>query len=283
MLPQFSITSALAIVFIVAVDCAAIRSVRTRPDGLVGLAEIILFGTLPMANLLATTITARVQRRGMTFSFLVGFTLVGLSAIGATILGMKPGLIQLEQVLMWSGAARWLPASPDRARLVAFLAIPILLFVFQVLVALAGGWLSSRLLRLGGIVSDAESPPRRLAGAALFSFVILAAVPAIAVEGILRWKIDPMTARSPVGTVSVVDVEVMRGWHVTLEDGSTVLVPNGTRVRIDDDSQPSEFAGIRTPQGEKFGDHRSVQVTLLSGERTGASTWVPRQILRDCY
>jgi hypothetical protein len=110
--------------------------------------------------------------------------------------------------------------------------------------------------------------------------MLLIAAPAVLIEGYLRWAIDPTLARLPVGSRAVVDVRVMNGWRVSIADGSTFLLSNGSQVRVDDDSRPSAISGVRTPSGEQLGDHRSVRVTLLDGERTGEPTSVPRQFLR---
>ncbi|APW60130.1 hypothetical protein [Paludisphaera borealis] len=278
-LPRLSVNSVMIVVFAVAVDCMAIRSIRIRPGVLTGALDVLLLGTLPMANILAVVLTRLVWRRDQTRPFRLGFVVVGLLAVLGTAVGLKPLLSYLESVLVSTTLGDWLESSEIGAMVVAYGVIPGLLLLLQLLAALTGGSLA-RKFAAKVEAAPAVASPRRLRLGALSTMTILLAAPALVTEGTLRWKIDSMTFRHRVGAKAVIDVKVFNGWRVALRDGSTFLLPNGSEVRVDDDSQPSSLAGIRTSTGEQFGDHRAVRVTLLDGEWTGEPTSVPRQLLR---
>ena len=77
---RFSIFALMAVVLLVALDCMAFNILLNRPLFERNLSEVVFFGALPMANILAIglirLLTER-NRRGRTRSFLVGFEVFG--------------------------------------------------------------------------------------------------------------------------------------------------------------------------------------------------------------
>jgi hypothetical protein len=77
---RFSISSLMAVVLVVALDCMAINMLIVRPLFPVNLSDLILFGALPMANILAIgliRVWADRDGRGRTRPFLVDFEVCG--------------------------------------------------------------------------------------------------------------------------------------------------------------------------------------------------------------
>jgi hypothetical protein len=77
---RFSISSLMAVVLVVALDCMAVNTFMVRPLFRANLSELIVFGTLPMANILAIGLIrlwADRNGRGRTRPFLVGFEVCG--------------------------------------------------------------------------------------------------------------------------------------------------------------------------------------------------------------
>jgi hypothetical protein len=266
--------------FAVAVDCMALRSISIRPRVLIGAADVVLLGTLPMLNLLALLITSLLWRRVRARSFWIGFVAGGVLALPPTILGMNRSLSHLESVLGSIALGDWLASSQVAAMALGFIVIPGFLLLSQLLAASAGGSLA-QWIAAGRGLAPTVAPRHRLQLGAYLCLGTLLAAPAVVTEVALQRTVDPMTARKSAGTIAVVEATVVDGWRVAFPDGSTRLLPNGTMVRIDDDSQPSRFAGVRSARGEQFGDHRPVIVTLLDGDRSGEATSVPRQFLQD--
>ena len=77
---RLSISALMAIVLLIALDCMAFNILLNRPFFERQLSEVVFFGALPMANILAIglfrLLTER-NRRGRTRSFLVGFEVFG--------------------------------------------------------------------------------------------------------------------------------------------------------------------------------------------------------------
>jgi hypothetical protein len=77
---RFSISSLMAVVLFVALDCMALNMLIVRPLFRVSLSELILLGALPMANILAIGLLrlwADRNGRGRTRPLLVGFEVCG--------------------------------------------------------------------------------------------------------------------------------------------------------------------------------------------------------------
>ncbi len=78
---RFSISSLMAVVLVIALDCMAINMFMVRRLFRVPLSELIVVGALPMANILAIGLIrlwADRKGRGRTRPFLVGFEVCGL-------------------------------------------------------------------------------------------------------------------------------------------------------------------------------------------------------------
>ncbi len=82
-LPRVSILAIMAAVIVIAVDCMAVRIVEER-IGVVEWLLLIVWGTLPMTNLLAIGLASRLGRRSCG-PFLAGFLLCGSNALAATV------------------------------------------------------------------------------------------------------------------------------------------------------------------------------------------------------
>src|SRR3954467_10745192 len=77
---RFSISALMAVVLLVALDCMAFDTLLNRPLFERNLSDVVFFGALPMANIVAIglirLLTER-NRRGRTRPFLVGFERFG--------------------------------------------------------------------------------------------------------------------------------------------------------------------------------------------------------------
>jgi hypothetical protein len=278
--PRLSLGSVLIVVFAVAADCVAMRSVHDRPMMDQGAFEIRLMLTLPMANLLAVVLASLIWGGRTPRAFRVGFIVGGALAAAVTFGGTRPALDWLESILQSTAFGAWLAASPTRGMAFGYVVLPGLALLFQVLAAAALGRLAKAIAPRAETLA-CDDAPRRWKLAQPLTAMLLIAAPAVLIEGYQRWTIDPTLARLPAGSKAVVDIRVMNGWRVSIGDGSTFLLSNGSEVEVDEDSQPSVVAGVASSRGEQFGDHRSVRVTLLDGERAGQPTSVPRQFLRS--
>jgi hypothetical protein len=141
-MPRFSISSLMALVMLVAVEIWAIKTLLVPP--MVGppyLSDLILFGTLPMANVLALgslpfwTRAGRARERPI----LLGFEVFGVVAM---VLFFVASLMAGHTIHDWVGdALRHLPSRPGDT-LFLTLAVVILLLP-QLGLATLGAWLSS--------------------------------------------------------------------------------------------------------------------------------------------
>jgi hypothetical protein len=285
-LPRISVNSILAAVAVIAIDCMVVRSVRSRPRPQIGDLDLIILTSLPMANLLVVGITLLLQWRGRCGPFLPGFVAGGWTALIAYIglTTLKPDSIDgfLISVFDFLGEQTGCDMTSPAWATFEEVGAPALLGLPLVLVALAGGYLSQKFKRRSGGAPVAGPPHQRLGLGSLLVLLALIGVPALVIEGALRGAVDPKIARLAVGSEAVLSIEESTGWMVELPDKATFLVPNGSKVRVDDDGGPSiaEFANNPIPPRGLWPvfDGRTVRVTLLEGERAGTKTWLYR-----CY
>lgn len=156
-LPSFSIAILMAATAIAAVDCAVMGFIRA--DGT--LSGDSALGVLPMASLLSLVglhVLERAVRRRESHPFWVGFEVVGWMAVFLYMSGclfiprFAMDYLQTAMDLISSdGAPEWL----DLMFIGALLSVP------ELLPALLGGWLTSR-LRIAVVRLPDE--PRDLAG-----------------------------------------------------------------------------------------------------------------------
>ncbi|MDR3621417.1 MAG: hypothetical protein P4L85_18855 [Paludisphaera borealis] len=270
-----SVNAVMVLVFAIAVDSMVFRSIRARPWAHLRTFGVILLGTLPMANLLAVDLMSVVRRRGVARPFRLGFvlggTIAGVVAIAALSLFLGSSWTNPHLFSLWRSLTRERVSPPNL--LLIFLA-------FQSLVAAVAGFLGRKLLATKKMVAE-DGPSRKAQLGGLLTMLALIAIPAILTETILRWRVDPMNVRYGAGTEAALDVRVYDAWTVTLRDDSRARIPNGTRIRVEEDNQPPSFGGMTSPKAAQFGDSRNVRVILLQGEWAGESTSVPRYLLRS--
>jgi hypothetical protein len=150
--PRFSIAGLMAIVVLAALDCAAFRALTGPRNGLAG--NLFAYGVLPMANILAfglPPLPGWRPGRGELHPFWGGFEVFGWAALLLSSAGaiLTPGLMAsyTETVLGPLGPAfdrmGYDPQSPAWL-LAEALVLGSVLLLPLLLVALLGGWLSSR-------------------------------------------------------------------------------------------------------------------------------------------
>jgi hypothetical protein len=283
-LPRLSVNSVLAAVAVIAIDCMVTRSIHSRPRPQVGDLDSVILNSLPMANLLAVGIMLLLLRRARSGPFLLGFVGGGGMALIAYI-GLaisKPDSIAglLEAIFDFLEERSGLDMTPpswatfEEVGSIALLSLP------QVLVALAGGWLTRKIKGRSGGVPVADPPHQRLRLGSLLVMLALVGMPALVIEVTLSWMVDPKVSRLRVGSDAVLWIEQSMGWLVELPDGTTFLVPNGAKVRVDDDGERSVRGFVNNPISPRgpwpVFDGRAVRVTLLEGDGTGMKTWLYR-------
>jgi len=294
MMPRLSIVSVMAVVIVVAIDCLALRAIDSR-NGLAGALHGIALGSLPMVNLLAVGLTLILQERRKSRPFLVGFEVFGMLALLLFIAGARvfpdainSGLISVADTFADTSARLGLDyASTDIGSLVEEVClVPVLLLLPQLSFALAGGWLTHKFMTARSASPDeaASSPePLRLRPRSLLVLLILSAIPALAIEVILRETVDPRFARLEAGSTVVLDDESSTGFYVNVPNGSAVI-PVGTRFQVVGDDAPSVIGPITKSRGRgPLGDLRAVRVTIIGGEWAGSPTMVYRCLLRAAH
>ncbi len=137
---RFSISSLMAVVLLVALDCMAINTFLVRPLFRRTLSELTLVGVLPMANILAIglfRLWAVRNGRGRPRPFLVGFDIFGGVAL---LLFLACALLAIDSLHDGVGdVLRSLSLRPgDPSFLTGAVAI---LLLPQVALASVGGWL----------------------------------------------------------------------------------------------------------------------------------------------
>jgi hypothetical protein len=288
-IPRVSITSVMAAVVVVAIDCMTIQSVDLHLDPPTRILTLIVLGALPMANVLAIGITLLIRGRGQSRPFLMGFDAAGAVAllgwIGYTIARPDQVLVylgELEPMMIFAGRITGLGQSPawNTAMIVGF--VPALLLVLELILGIAGGLLVWRFRRRAEASPVEGSAARPISIGSLLALVFVVAIPSMAVEGVRRTIILPMNARLNVGSEAVVDLKIMKEIVVKLSNGPALKIPDGAKVRIEGDEAPISPGGIMVaPSNEMMsGDLREVQVTLLDGPGTGGSTTFSRMFLR---
>ncbi len=284
--PRISVVSILLAVAAVAIDYAMVRSLCDRPALLTDKVWILALGAVPMANFFTTGIVLLLRGRGINEVFLRGFVACGgLSLLVYCGLATEsPRMIEhwtesvFDALCYLTGSDM---SSPAWAAL-EDLGVPVLLLLPQLLIAVGGGWLASTVWRRPASRPAIDVTLRRLELRWLLVLVILVAAPAMAVEGVLRWTIDPSVARLEAGSIATVEVAGACGCWVGLPDRPAFILTNGARVRVEDDDEPSS---VGTNPNTLAGpgpvvDWRWVKVTLLQGEGAGSETRLRRGDLK---
>jgi hypothetical protein len=145
--PRVTIGRLMAVVVFIAVNCGVMRSVW----GTVGPLGIIVFGLMPMANLLAAGLIVALRRSwtsgGVRPSW-VGFAVFGLAAMAAyAVLCLLDLVIGYLNVFVRPIEAIFQGGGPWMDVIVVLIGFPIMwaaLALPQLAVALLGGWLWGR-------------------------------------------------------------------------------------------------------------------------------------------
>ena len=137
---RFSISSLMAVVLVIALDCVGVNTFMVRPLFRVNLSELILFGTLPMANILAVGLIrlwADRNGQGRTRPLLVGFEFCGLVTLYFFVICAALATDSFHDAV--GDILRSLSIRPgDRLFLISAVAI---LLLPQLAFASFGGWL----------------------------------------------------------------------------------------------------------------------------------------------
>jgi hypothetical protein len=281
-----TIRGVLLAVVVAAIDCAIVRSILARGEQAEWLLAIVV-GAMPFATILAVGLL--VGLRGRRHSFWVGFEFAGGIALLAFVAAAysRPNQLDsiIEPVLDRIGEAisrqlgvdlleRW-----DYTHVEMFVILPLLVTVPLAAVATAGGLLA-RWLRVRIVFERFAGRPRRPALALALWLLVFFALPGVGIEGFLRRTIDPYTTRLGEGKVAVLDASYGNGFSAPFEDGTSALLPNGTRFRVDYDDQPASTQPMPYQGRGQAMDMRSVNVTVLDGDAKGQLTVLPRCFLR---
>ena len=288
--PRISVRIVMAACVVIAFDCMALRSVRSRPAEMILPFNLIVFGGLPMMNLLLAGLVPTSRGRGVSWPSRQGFQVGGVLAL-ATFLGLallRPGwiLAAVEPIAAFLLDPLESISPPAWVEGVVLAISSALLVLPQLLLALAGG-LVGWMLRSGGgggtdVATSIEGlPSRRRPLVVLMALMILAAAPALAIEGALRWKIDPRIDRLSPGTAAVVDLSEMDSTGIwAYFPDRDILLGNGTRVDIVSDAWPSSIGAIDSWGDGPPVERRQVQFTVSDGRGEGRPTTLPRSHLR---
>ena len=269
--PRISVGAVMVALVVVAIDCVVVRSIQARQGGFTNDLKLIVLATLPMANLLAVGLASLAggKARARSRPRLVGSVIGAGLALLATAFGLWPAIHQLESALQGTDLAKWIESSPGHEAVALVAIVGGLPLLFQGLMALAGGLIGgtigSRSNHEPMVVAPSPGRPRFRSLAVL---LVLVAVPALAVEEYLRWKVDPSVARFAVGSEAVFFLDQMRG-IVVIPKASTLRQIVGARVRIEQDREPNVPEMVAMPQGTIEWDRRMVQVTVLDGPPGG--------------
>jgi hypothetical protein len=126
-------------------------------------------------------------------------------------------------------------------------------------------------------VGDRE-PARRPGAGSVATALAIVAIPALAIEGVRRWEIEPKVGRLAVGSEPVIDRRIGpidRPDHavVGLDSGrrDTLLSEfDGVMVQVESDREPVEIeANQARDRSLLYLDTRMVRVRLLEGPRAG--------------
>jgi len=261
----------MVVMIVVAINVSAMRTVARRPDELTGILKFLVFGSMPMASLLAANAIFGPRHN----AFRRGFQSAGFAGLAAGIACYlaSPWVIgaYLETVLDSFGDATGLSASYNWATIEEICIVPMLLLVPPLLAALAGGWALSRRRRDGEArVDESEVGAKGHAGwiRSVAFLLVMLAIPVLTMEGILRRSVDPQLARLEHGCVAALDFPGSTGYYIPFPEGD-VLAPNGTTVRVEEDGQPSVIGQAMSNGTGPFGDLRRVKVTVLDGTAQG--------------
>jgi hypothetical protein len=154
--PRVSIATLMAAVMLIAIDCAALRLLRTDKS----VVAVAFSGILPMASLLAGGLVLLVRglwRQGECHPFLVGFEAFGVAALGLCFAWYA---LAFDSLVAYADAALT-PLDAGMPEWQYTSALSVALTWPQLLVASAGGWLTCRigivLARRGGGLRPGES------------------------------------------------------------------------------------------------------------------------------
>jgi hypothetical protein len=282
-MPRISVGALMTGLVVVAIDCVVYRSIRSRPEFLSGSLTLVVMATLPMANILSFVFAALIRGRAEARACRVGFVAGAGLAMVATIVWLMPALGGVEWLLTSTGLGRWLEASPTRLMAAYYGIVVGLPLLFQALAGLVGGWAGRWIgaRRVHEPVVEATRPGRSRV-ASLGALVILAAVPALAVEGYMCRRVDPHLARLAVGTEAVVDLKNPAVGPLMVPKGSPIRRLAGTKVRVVADGEPYQVERVASSAHDKeyVRDHRPIRVTILDGPRAGEAITLTHCLIR---
>jgi hypothetical protein len=285
-LPRISVGAVMFGLIVVAVDCVVYRSIKARPDHMAGPLQPFVLATLPMANLLSFDVPSLIRCRAEGLGSRGGFVLGACLSLVATIFGLTPAIDGIESLLISAGLAPWLMASPIRELVLFYGILVVLPLTFQVGVGLMGRQIGRMIggRRTRGRIET--SRPARFRIVPLAMTILLAAIPALTVEGFLRGQDDPAIGRLEINSEAVVDCKATPYLPSTLPKNSTIPKLAGVRVRVGADRedfmiQMMVLQVAKSKEMRRYSqDLRKVQVTMLDGPRAGETIGINRCFLR---
>ena len=274
-LPRISVGVLMAIMVVIALDCVIYRSINTRPDD-VGLTSI-LFGTLPMANLLAIGLAWLASGRARHRQFLVGFQIGGWCLLLTSIFWREPMMDLITKAFYAVGFTSLfgctfiftvLEEEVSIGDVIASYGYVIIVpFLFEILIGLIVGAIASRFGRTSDPGPEAAPASAPIPIRSLVVLIVLVAIPAAAVEGVLRRKVDATTARLVEGSEARVDV----GDPTDLAGILPMVQLDKAKVRIEEDRGPNQIDEFLVGWINSIRDHRMVKVNVLDGPMAGQS------------
>jgi hypothetical protein len=153
-------------------------------------------------------------------------------------------------------------------------------FLLQILVGLAVGAIASRFGRTSQPSPEEAQSSGRLAIRSMVVLIVLVAIPAVVVEGVLRWRVDAPIARLAEGSEAFIDI--VNPWEVSdvIPPGSPILLLDKAKVRIEEDRAMSEIEGLKDGWITAIRDYRTVKVKVLDGPMAGEAAYMNYYMLR---
>ncbi len=275
-LPRVSVRSIMMILIVVALDCVVYRSIATRPDSLTRNYWEIALATVPMVNLLAVVIARLARGRLRDWPFGLGFALGGWIAVLTTIFAVDPALDWIDSSLESTSFGRWLEAVPIRIEVAFHTILVVPSFLSQFTIAMITGNLARWFALRHVTRAEAERPVRGGYSRSLALLLILASLPALAIERTLRAKVDPLIVRRSTGSKAIVNINPNEFTPGLVAKGSFLEKVAGNKVRVENDNCPTIPQFARTTRGTTcFNDLRAVEITFLEGENSGKTASLP--------
>jgi hypothetical protein len=244
-----------------------------------------------MVHVLAVMAGLMLRQLGRSRGFFGGFLIAGILVVMASIVWSRAIIDALFKPLESTRFIKWLNSLPELiGELLAIGIVASLILITQLALACLGGWIGA--VWMGRRTSAVEPEPRPSRWSVSLVIVIVLLMPALAIEGYLRWVIDPRELRREAGSEAIIDLSgrpALGGLYP-----AKMVALNGHRVRINRDLAPCVVEqvamqwspgqtiqqSVNLPVVEHTFHIRSVEVTILDGDQAGQTTTVMHCFLR---